>query len=502
MHITDSNMPRQAAMVKSAPRKRAPAKKLVSSRSNIGRMRGRGDYTYDKPGPWGRIGRQVGGYAGNLVASPYGLGPLGQRLGAKLGSYMHYIGKIFGSGDYVTSASQVKSNVLVNSSQVPAFADGSGSIRISHREYLGDIITSATAGAFNIQQFPINPGLAASFPWLSQVAGATFQQYRINGMVFEFRSTSADALTSANTALGTVVMSTDYDSKDSPFTTKQQMENTQFGVSCKPSSCMIHAIECARSQTAVSELYVRAYAVPSGADVRLYDMGNFYIATTGLQGTNVNIGELWVSYDITLFKPILQPPAYINPYAQYVSSNASGSAPLGTSRTVNPQDLIGLTFTNNQIQWPLTTVVGATYLISVSYVASTSSSFNRPVTTSGNGMYIGPGLDLWSPSTGAISSQATLLLSVQYKGGASNGNLPYVNIANFTWAVTSIVEADIVVNQVNGNYWPGSFTGQIAILGDEPSSQDEETDDVPQYFQVEEEKKIPVAPLSKLRIKA
>jgi len=315
-------MPRAASKPQVVYVTKAPAKKRVYKRptaavSRIPRMSGSGAYTYEKPGPWGRIGSAAGRMVGGAIGSKYGLGKAGAAIGSKIGSYAHYIGKIFGSGDYITASDGVKSNSLMNPSpQAPQFA-GQRAVRIRHREFLGDIITSATPGAFNIQKFSINPGLSASYPWLSQVCGATFQQYRINGQVYEYRSMSADALTSTNTALGQVIMATDYDSKDSPFTTKQQMENTMFGVSCKPSSCMIHAIECARNQTSVSELYVRPFAVPDGTDPRLYDMGNFYVATNGMQGASVNVGELWVSYDITFFKEIQQPPLFIAPVASY-----------------------------------------------------------------------------------------------------------------------------------------------------------------------------------------
>lgn len=334
------------------PRKKAPKKKSASA---VGRLRGHGDYTYDKPGPWGRIGRSLGEHAGGMIGSSYGMKGVGQALGSKLGSYAHYIGKIFGSGDYVTSAGQVKHNTLVNDSQIPSFGSSKNEVRLRHREFLGDIISSATIGAYNNQSFPINPGLMSSFPWLANVVGSTFQQYRINGMVFEYRSMSADALNSTNTALGSVVMATDYDSKDAIFTSKQQMENSEFGVSCKPSSCMIHGIECARSQTSVSELYIRAFAVPSGADPRLYDMGNFQIATVGCQAASVNLGELWVSYDISVLKAIEQPPGYSSPLDDYTLTAVDATHSLGTSLSTN----LG---TVNQIGTTLTQPAGTAYI--------------------------------------------------------------------------------------------------------------------------------------------
>ncbi len=234
-------MPRTAktpVVVVAAPSKKRAVKTVRRTKAASGAMvkayvprtlSGHGDYTYDKPGPWGKAGRWIGSALGSQFA-----GAGGGKLGEKLGSYLHYIGKIFGSGDYVTSAQQVTGNTLVNSSQIPQFTHGKSSVRIQHREFLGDIKTSSTPGAFLIQDYPINPGMEVTFPWLSSVVGVNFQQYRIRGMVFEYRSMSADALNSTNTALGSVVMATDYDSTDLRFTSKSQMENTEFGVLVNP----------------------------------------------------------------------------------------------------------------------------------------------------------------------------------------------------------------------------------------------------------------------------
>lgn len=407
-----------------------------------GNLYPRTQYTYQKPGPWGKLGAALGRAAGGAA-----FGPLGAAAGGKIGSYAHYIGKIFGSGDYVTASAGVKSNNLINSSaQAPQFT-GSNTVRIRHREYLGDIITSSVAGAFSIQQFPINPGVAASFPWLSQVCGSTFQQYRLNGLVFEFRSMSGDALTSTNTALGSVIMATDYDSKDSAFTTKQQMENTMFGVSCKPSSCMIHAIECARNQTSVSELYVRAFAVPTGADVRLYDMGNFYIATQGMQGASVNIGELWMSYDITFLKEIEQVPGFLMPLANYSPVSASGTAPLGTSIAISSLgvDSIGLTFTENRILFPVTTVVGSVFQWTYT-ITTASSALTLPAVTYNNGF-----TDLATykaPNAGATVTNGVISGLCRLTTAGTPAALPYINLADYTTGAISYCQLNVY--QVSG----------------------------------------------------
>lgn len=204
---------------------------------------------------------------------------------------------IMGMGDY-----EVKSNVLLDRGNPASVVNpaGPGACTIRHKEYIGDIITGA-AGTFNLQSFPVNPAMEVTFPWLSQIA-ANFEQYRIEGMLFEYRTMSSDALNSTNTALGQVIMATDYNAANPPFSQKSEMENYEFGASCKPSVGMVHPIECARLQTSVSELYTRSLALPTGQDIRLYDLGNFEIATNGFQASNVNIGELWVTYQVTFLK--------------------------------------------------------------------------------------------------------------------------------------------------------------------------------------------------------
>lgn len=429
----------------------------------------------------GMIGTALGGPGGGLAG-----GMIGRGAGAVLS-------KIFGHGDYqVTNASAISQNsLLTNAANVPQFGTGKVAVKLRHREFIGDVLSSPTAGAFTIQSYNVNPGLAVTFPWLSTVVGSSFQQYRICGMTFEFRSMSGDALTGANTALGSVIMATDYDSSDTPFTTKQQMENTEYGVSCKPSMNMMHAIECERSQTSVSEQYIRAFAVPPGADIRLYDLCKFYIASVGCQGTSVNLGELWVTYDIDVFKAIEQVPAYITPYATYFGVNASPTAPFGTSQNfggiVNGADQIGLTFTSNRLSFPLTIVNGSTFLFNYGIVGSTSAALTAPTVTTGNGIYINNNVLYSTPSS--ITSSYLRYMSVQYKGGASAGALPYINIPNFSWPGVTFLETDIYITQVSGNFM-GTYPGQVGIV--EP----EDTDQTPEYVSIhqEEEEKKPVRP--------
>ena len=464
-------MPRQAApkvVYVAAPRKRV-VKRATTVRAPRGQMftsvRGSGAYSYAKPGPWGRIGSTAGGMIGSAMGSPYGLGKAGGAIGKKLGSYAHYIGKLFGSGDYASPASPLKSNVLMNSAQIPQFADGPNTIRIRHREYLGDIISSPTANTFQLQSFAINPGVAGSYPWLAGVVGGSYQQYRINGQVYEFRSMSADALNSVNTALGQVIMATDYDSADALFTTKQEMENTEFGVSCKPSSCMIHGIECARNQTSISEQYVRAFAVPTGKDPRLYDMGNFQVATNGFQGTSVNAGELWVSYDITFFKTIQQPPGYLIPYAHYpIALATAATQPLTIAATPVGYDNIGLTVSASGLvlTWPLNIQAGSLWQFDYMFQstaggAAAATAIGTPAGAGGmvvaNRVFLSDvafGYSTPNPSPGPATDRIVSgVYYFKYDGSGTPAVPPTLTLVAPTVGFTAYLGADFHVTMIN-----------------------------------------------------
>jgi len=238
----------------------------------------------------GRALGDIGAMAGAALA-----GPVGGRLGRLAGTG---IARIMGRGDYVLS-NPVRGNTLSGNTP-PMFGDATGTTRIRHREFISDISGSTD---FKCQQYHIQPGLSQLFPWLCRLA-SSYEQYRIMGLVVEFKSTSATALNSTNTALGVVGLVTQYDAHEPVFQSKQEAENYLGCQSSNPSQSMLHFVECAKGQNPLEKLYVRTTATGEGADVKFYDMGILNLFTTGMQAAAV-IGELWVSYDIEFSKPKL-----------------------------------------------------------------------------------------------------------------------------------------------------------------------------------------------------
>lgn len=294
-------------------------------------------------------------------------GPI-ERAGRWLGSTAgRYLGQVLGTGDYVMPDGR---NVLAP--EPPQMIRDPDGIVITHREYLGDIITSSTPGAFNIQSFGINPGNPNTFPWLSTVCRESFQQYKFEQLMFDFRTFSADALNSTNTALGAVFSCINYDYSDPDVASRYEVENTDWAKSCKPSESMIIPVECDPKQTGLNKgmLYVLgSNNVPTGADPKTYFLGKMFIGTVGAQGADVNVGSLYVSYRIKIYKPIMtRPLSSANTFMQQRSGClVAGNVHYGSATVASESDhdTLGVTLNGNVLTVDKKRlIVGQRYILS------------------------------------------------------------------------------------------------------------------------------------------
>lgn len=352
----------------------------------------------------------------------------GGYLGSKAGEFIggeaqRLFGAITGFGDY-----KVKKNVFA-SGRLPEVVNqpnGGGQV-IRFQEFLGDVITGAS-GEFNILSYVINPANSKSFPWLSQIA-CNYEQYEMEGMLFQFRSTSASALNSTNTALGSVIMATQYDVMDAPFESKTEMLNYEFSTSGKPSENIIHMIECEPRQTTVSELFTLTGAVPTGADPRLYHLGRFNIATVGFQANFVNIGELHVTYQVRLLKPklftslglgignfLLQ--SFLPTQAVYSNTQPLGlTPPVGVIQSFNTLG-IDMDEANDSILFPATNSV-LSYRVEVAWRGA-ATAITQPTFSGGNGLTVDN--IYWGTSNGTTTNALTALLGITIRG--NGGTVP------------------------------------------------------------------------------
>lgn len=392
---------------------------------------------YNYPGVGRYLGGMAGGAIGNMVAPGIG-GAIGNALGSVVGQGAHALVKnITGFGDYHVS----KNSLVYNRDAVPEFSNNNERCTmVVHREFITDVIGSSI---FKIQSFRINPGVSETFPWLAAIA-ENYEQYVVQGMVFEFKTTSATAVSSTNTALGTVVMATQYNSLAPSFINKQQMENYEFASSSVPSSSILHPIECDPTQTQCGGIFnVNAQVEPSEGDKRLYDVGRFSIATVGMQAEST-IGELWVSYKICFLKPRLRVSNEgCDIYSQNQPGDVDTTSPIGpyTSLYSNPYNSgIAIPISDTEFQID-TNFSGVLQCLIVYRVASTVTAFISPSWTAAGGSgttdvtanYTGvvPTVDMKNYLLTTGSDTAYSLGYFQFSGGLdASSTTPYVQLSN------------------------------------------------------------------------
>lgn len=459
-------MPRVATKKSTTSRRpRTYSRPARPARSAHYAVRGRGGYWDNVKKRWGEDGGTMKNQfsdAGGIIA-----GPVGRQVGGFLNRALY---ALTGFGDYV-----VKKNVLLETNGPPAVMNSGKEFVMRHREYIQDIYsatgTANTPSPFAIQSYPINPGQAQTFPWGASIA-TNFEQYTVEGMVFEYKSLYSDSVVTQNGSIGSVMLATEYNAGTPVFTNKQQMENYQFAQSAKPSQSILHPIECARPQNVLSELYVRSGAVPSGEDVKTYDFGDFQIASQGIPlgaaGAAVNLGELWISYQISLKKPkLLSSNVYVDSgfaaFSSKVGLLAYGPDPFTTGH------LVKLGSTNMDVSIPTSntlrvalTSVPQTLQINASWtsnnVLSASAVWRAPaIVTNSNvvlqniSIFSGDYVSLYNPKdTNKIDIGC--FTQVFVKIPAASASLSYVDLvfnqASFNIDQSTEVRCDIYINRV------------------------------------------------------
>jgi len=237
--------------------------------------------------------------------------PVGRAIGAHTGTPLMMEGlsraatsmlkQVYGSGDYNTNCDMVDSNSLFlgkkQSSASISFDKSNGTFKFAHREYIKDISAPVVTG-FHNSPLAINPGLALSFPFLADLAN-NFSEYCFSGLVFEYITETAPFNTTG--PMGSITMTYDPNSSDTPYASKQEALNSGNAISGIPSRNMLFGIEC--KDQPMNGLFVRSG--PSPLPLVETDIGSLQIITD-LPSTYVadsKLGELWVTYTITFRIP-------------------------------------------------------------------------------------------------------------------------------------------------------------------------------------------------------
>lgn len=275
---------------------------------------------------------------GQNIGAAYGAPSVGKALGQQFAN-------LSGVGAYrarptsraATSRRAQSYSIMPKTSFQPRYqtVNSNEDLVVSRREYVQDLYAPPNyvgATPFHLESKALNPGLDSEndglFSWLPQVA-AGFSSYTVEKMVIQYHSTSGDA-TGANTALGSVFISANYQSTDNPPVSKEDVLNSQYAVSGPPSKDLTFPIECRPSTKNFKNQYVRTGPVKSNQNRDLFDFATVHFGTEGIPTSGQLLGEIWVTYQIrfTKFKTV-------NKANQYRAFKAVWFGAAGTGPTTN-----------------------------------------------------------------------------------------------------------------------------------------------------------------------
>jgi hypothetical protein len=228
-------------------------------------------------------------------------------------------------------------NVMMKAFPVGNNPRGRRTCTVSEDEFIADISGSV---AFATTSFAINPGQAATFPWLSKQA-AQWEKYHFNFLEFYYKPEVSGY--AANGSQGKIILSCDYDAADPPPANKQQAEDTDPHVDAMPYEDVMLRLNQREMFQRSDALYVRPGNLPGATDIKTYDVGNLAVSTIGNANTTL-IGELHVRYTVTFEVPVLESSTTV-PRNNSVALFESSAAEALVDSTLTTL-LLAATFTN------------------------------------------------------------------------------------------------------------------------------------------------------------
>lgn len=196
----------------------------------------------------------------------------------------------------------------VNQQRFPSDSRKTRTVRVPFDEYVAEVNGSV---AFNTTTYSINPGLAASFPWLSQQAGS-WERYQFESLEAYYIPIVSQYATNGQS--GKVILNLDYDATDSPPTSKREAMDSAPAESAMPYEGVALKARPSELRGSVPHHYVRARNLAPSEDRRFYDAALLNVSTEGNQDGSA-IGELHFRGVVTFNVQVLEADGGSGPVA-------------------------------------------------------------------------------------------------------------------------------------------------------------------------------------------
>jgi hypothetical protein len=178
---------------------------------------------------------------------------------------------------------------------------------VYEQEFIFDVIAGTTDGfaiANGGNPFPLNPGQATTFPWLSTIA-RQWEKYRFNWIEVEYMREVSEFATAGT--IGKVMVHLDLNAGDPGPASKNQVLDTdeRLLMSGMPCENFKRRIPGKLLHPTGLPLYVRPGGLPGASDIKTFDCANIWVSTAGTSDATTKLGELHIRYSVVLEVPVL-----------------------------------------------------------------------------------------------------------------------------------------------------------------------------------------------------
>jgi hypothetical protein len=242
---------------------------------------------------------------------------------------------------------------------------------VKHRELVTNISGTSSAAFVLANTFALNPGIQATFPWLSTMA-QNWETYRFRKLRFCYYTRTG------STTVGSVVFCPDYDAADAAPANESlasTFKDVQEDVPWKDIITPLSPIPLDQPQ---SRKYIRTGALAANLDIKTYDAGNLFVFTVD-SAAAAAWGKLWVEYEVDLFTPQSQSsiPVGVAGGSFVKGGSATGANPLGTAPSSNAANAFIAIDGSSDISFQKT----GTYLIGYDIAGTVLSAYSATLGT-------------------------------------------------------------------------------------------------------------------------
>lgn len=275
------------------------------------------------------------------------------------------------------------------------------SCRVVHRELVTSISGGGTSAFTVAATLILNPGINATFQWLSSLA-TNWEMYRFNSLRVRY-------LTRCGTGTaGSVLLAPDYDAADPAPSTEQVASSFLGTVEDSPWKDLTLNLRPAEMHALGPKKFVRSVALAANLDIKTYDAGNVFICTVD-SGAAAGWGKIWIEYDVTFYSPQTNPQALNSLFLHISGVTPTTTSLLGTQTEVSSSLTIPASVSNEFI----TFLVAGTYLITYNVSAATSvTEASAPVVGAGGALITSYNTNGYTSSgSGTVNMTRTILMS-------------------------------------------------------------------------------------------